>query len=240
MNTGCEDSIDENENNYIIKFTSYDTVKCENDEVTKEDYFNHLEERIKNRKISNFTYNCETNMFSYITTTNKEHYTIQVKNNTHDFRILFSLMKYSNEIDKKVLLENDILKKEKLTEEEMRRKISNDEIDNEQTRLFFIKELKSKLSLKNLLKRSINKFKKTVKVSNHDETDFKLPCHGLLAFCSTILFVGIVMCCISDNLASIYLIKIALPSLFVSSSSIYGILSIKTIYHMNHLILLKH
>ena len=123
----------------IGEFTDYDTIYF--DDGTKmivSDYFNFFENNVKTNKITNCSYDAESEIFKYCY--NNSEYRIKVKNNSRKLRILLGLMQLENS--------QKLDKENKELEEKRKEKLLNDarngKIETEEAKQLYLKELKGK------------------------------------------------------------------------------------------------
>ena len=162
------------------KFTDFDIIYFDDgNKMIVSDYFNLLENGIKNNKITNCSYDVESEIFKY--RYNNSEYRIKVKNNSRKLRILLGLMQLEN--SQKLANEN------KKLEEKRKEKLLNDArngiIESEEAKQLYLKELKS-----NKIKKIFNLFDLS-EIENYELLDGIL--NGLLAVISVALTIGSVL-----------------------------------------------
>ena len=127
-------------------FTSYDTIKFDDtfnfeddevDEMVVDNYFNFLEENIKNGKILNCSYNPENETF-YYEYDGTQYYIIIKNNNSRNLRVLMTLLELAN--SKSCDMKD--LQAEERRKQNLIQKAKDGEIETDEAKELYLNELK--------------------------------------------------------------------------------------------------
>ena len=127
-------------------FTSYDTIKFDDtfnfeddeiDEMVVDNYFNFLEENIKNGKILNCSYNPENETFYYEYDGIQYYITIK-NNNSRNLRVLMTLLELANSKSSDM----KDLQEEEMRKQNLIKKAKAGEIETDEAKELYLNELK--------------------------------------------------------------------------------------------------